>query len=493
MQINIRKRLNDERGASLLVALISLILISLLGAGIIFVTRTETGTSANYTELAQARYAAEAGVQSSINWLSNSYNAPTDFSSYGTTSVPVTYNGNPVILSALNGTSSNYPDSSVSSAYNTALSNQALSGLSSASYSTYATLLAMTPGSGVSWLGSGSGVPQTWQITSQGTMAGIRSATVQVKATYERTGTPIFAYGITGLGNTCPTVNFSGGTTDSWDSSAGTYAATQQNSGGDIGSNGNVTLTGGSTRINGTISDAINTNIGSCPANGITNSVGGTPWNGLQTLSSPITATTPPAPSPMTPTTNLNVNSNTCWGASPAGCTVISGPAVRISPNTAATGYGDITSNSNVHLAAGTYYMNSLSLNGGSVTLDSYPVVIILGGNGVSSGGTLFTSNSSTTINDGGVPAHLQIVSAAGAGLSNPPVITMNSSSSMYALVYAPNAYIHITGSSSFLGAVIGKKVTSDSSGGFHYDRSLNSSLVTLNSWQLVGFSWSKF
>jgi hypothetical protein len=120
-------------------------------------------------------------------------------------------------------------------------------------------------------------------------------------------------------------------------------------------------------------------------------------------------------------------------------------------------------------------------------------VVINLGGSGVSSRGTLFAAQSSTTINTGGIPANLQPVSAAGAGMANPPVITMNASSTMYAVVYASNAYVHITGSVHFLGAVIGKKVTSDSSGGFSYDQALQRSLLQVGPYVPVSYTWNKF
>src|SRR5262249_7605851 len=148
--------------------------------------------------------------QATINWLNNSYTAPTTFTSYNTSAVPVTCtsgctnNGSAVVLSALSGVASNYPDSTVSSAYNTALSAQSLSGLSLASYSTSATLLSMGTGSGVSWLGGGGG-GQIWQITSVGIMAGIRTATVQVVATYEQSGgTAVFPYAVFATSTACP-------------------------------------------------------------------------------------------------------------------------------------------------------------------------------------------------------------------------------------------------------------------------------------------------
>src|SRR5712692_6867411 len=214
MQIKNKKPTwKDERGVSLLIALLTLLIISLLATGIIFVARTETATSANYTELAQARYAAEAGVQSTVNWLSNNYTAPTNFAPYNTSTVPVNCvsgcanNGGAIVLSAMSGVSSNYPDSTVASAYNSALSNQALPGPPNASYSTYATLVTMNPGTGASWLGGG-GAGQTWQITSQGTIAGMRTATVQVTATLERTSKPIFNYVVATTYTGCKSIYF---------------------------------------------------------------------------------------------------------------------------------------------------------------------------------------------------------------------------------------------------------------------------------------------
>ena len=478
---------NRQSGVALLFALLTLLVLSTLAAALIFATEAENWSSSNYERMLQARYAAEAGAQNTLNWLLYNYSAPT-MSAYDTTKYPVqdTATHNTVILSAMTGVTANYPDATVQTSFSAALKDASVPGVGvPSSYEVTAKLLSMQ--AGVSFLGSGAPA-QTWEITSQGNVASIRNAQVQVVTRIQRTGTPLFNYGVVGLGTTCPDVNFSGGTMDAWNSAAGTYSATHQNSGGSIGSNGNVTLTGGSTRIYGTISDSSNITVGNCP-DGITNSVGGTPWNGLQQLSQPITYPNPAAPSPMTPNTNINANSNTCWGASPAGCTAIAGPALRIAPGS----YGNLTSNSNVHLSAGTYNFNSMNLNGGSITLDSTPVVINLGGNGIGAGNTLFASQSSTTINDGGLPSNLQIVSAAGAGLSNPPVITMNGSSAMYALVYAPNAYVHITGSSQFLGAVIGQQVTSDSSGGFSYDLALQNSFLVAGPYYPIAFSWSKF
>lgn len=482
----------SQHGFALIMSLMILFALMALAGALMLVTQSEVLESASYRNMAQARYAAEAGAQATMNWLLYSYTAPTSaqLSSYNLNTYPVedSATSNAIVLSAMTSVSSNYPDSTQQSAFNSALNDASVPGLGiAASYQVTAKLLSMNA-SAVTWLGGTGGAIQTWQITSQANVAGIRSTQVQVTMNIQRTGTPIFAYGVEALGTACQSVYLSGGKVDSWNSAAGSYSATHQNSGATLATNGNLTMSGGSALVYGAISNSSNITVGNCP-DGITNNVGGTPWLGLNTLSKPLTAAAPDAPSPMTPNTNINSFSNTCWGASPAGCTVLSSTSIKIAPGS----YGNLTSNSNVHLSAGTYYFNSVGLIGGSMTLDSYPVVINLGGNGISGGGTLFTSNSSTTINDGGIPSNLQIVSAAGAGLSSPPVISTSSSLPMYAVVYAPNAYVHLTGSSQFLGAVIGLNVTSDNSGGFSYDLALQNGLSSPGPYYPISFSRSKF
>ena len=255
-----------------------MVTLGLLATGVAFVAVTEVGTTANYKELAQARYAAEAGVQSTINWLTNNYNGPTTFAAYNTTGNAVrcvsgcTTTGE-VVLSAISGVTSNYPESAVITAYQAALGSQSMSGLATASYSTSAKLVNMTPAETATWAGGGNGPPQTWQITSQGYVSGVRNATVQVVAMFERTGTPIFPYAVFATGTACPSLLLAGGAiTDSYDSSAGTYAATVQASGGDVGTNGNLTFQGANSTVRG---NAYLTNVvttGSCPTQTFTNS-----------------------------------------------------------------------------------------------------------------------------------------------------------------------------------------------------------------------------
>ena len=470
------KARKSERGASLIIAILVLLILSMLTAGVIFVTNTETYTSANYAELTQARYAAEAGVQNTINWLRYNYTAPSTFTPYNTSAMPVTCvsgcsnNGGAIVLSGLPGASSNYPDSSVASAFSTALSNQTLPGLSSASYSTSASLISMNNGTGVSWL-SGGGGGQTWQITSQGTVTGVRTATVQVVATIEQTSGPaVFPYALFATGNACPTINFSSsGFTDSYDSSQGTYAATVQPTGGNIGTNGTLNLSG-SADIKG---DTYLVNVvtaGSCPTqtynNGSSNGVEGS----LIAMGSPKVFANPvyPNPSPAL-TTSTGYSSNT---------TLAPGNYNNVS----------VSGGKTLTLSPGTYNFNSLILSGGSsiVINGSGTLVIEIAGAGSPSKAIDFSGGSIT--NAGGNPANVQIVYAG----SQP--MTLSGGSSTAAVVYAPNSAITMSGSSPWYGAIVGKTYNSSGGSAIHYDRNLGSSLVSGGGgFQVVGFTWSKF
>lgn len=495
----------SERGSSLIIALLAMLVLGVLAAGIMFVARTETVTTANYTSLTQARYAAEAGVQQTMNWLSNSYTAPTTFGSYNTNTAPVqcstgcTNNNSPVRLSGVNGVASNYPDSSVASAYQSALGNQALPGLN-ASFSTSATLVAMQPGTGATWLGS-AGAPQTWQITSVGTVPGISTATVQVTATYERSGSPLFTYAVFGTSAGCASVAFSGGGgTDSFDSSAGTYAATQQLSGAAIGSNGNFDLSGGGgtapiiQTISGTLSTP-KTGVGNCVAGSPNALHNGSGWTtgGLNQLPGAVSYPAPTAASPVPPTGTQNIRNNcstitgcSCYPGGGWACTN-SGP-YQLTPGV----YADVlvSGGKTLHLSAGTYNMNTIALSGGAVVIiDSGPVIVQTTAAGKGAGTCCAVDFSGGTVtNAGGTPANFQLV------YGGPAQIKMSGGSGDYGVVYAPSSDIIISGGGDLYGAIIGGTILNSGGTSIHYDRALQNQLLAgVGGFSQTGFSWSKF
>src|SRR5688572_25579643 len=58
-----RRRLQDERGVALIVALMAMMLLMALGMSLVLTTTTETRISSNYREGSEALYAADAAVE----------------------------------------------------------------------------------------------------------------------------------------------------------------------------------------------------------------------------------------------------------------------------------------------------------------------------------------------------------------------------------------------------------------------------------------------
>ena len=133
------------------------------------------------------------------------------------------------------------------------------------------------------------------------------SLTTASAATTE-TGRPLFPYAMFATSNTCGAIAFTG-RTDSFDSSQGTYAATKQDSAGNIGTNGNTNLSGGAI-VNGTASSP-HAGSGVCSNQsftGLTTSGGASVTGGLVVLTAPITYANPPAPNPLPPTTSQAIS-----------------------------------------------------------------------------------------------------------------------------------------------------------------------------------------
>ena len=527
----------SERGVALIFALLVMLVLGLLATTVMFTSQGQTWTAVNYRATTQSRYAAEAGIQATMNWLSGSYTAPTSFGSYDMTKNPVQYNGKAVVLSAVSGVSSNYPDSAVVSAYSSAM-NKSLTGVSNGSYASYATLLRMNPASGVSWLGSagGGGVVQTWQVTSVGSVGGLRNATVQVTATYERTSTPLFNYPIEATSNGCQAIYLNGNTvTDSYNSNLGPYSGTNSSkSGGSVATNGNVTLGSGSA-VNGTVY-VPNTSVGGCP-DGITQSGGSytasSQLSGKLNPPLPWGCTSTPCNPPGTLSTAANEVSTSCTGIT--GCTkkstttLYDGGSLRtanvfsLAPGT----YGNLTIDGAdvVHVSAGTYNINSINFTADAqFVIDSGPVVFNMAGD-CSSGGCptegLPSPYSSTEVIygagyagfngcSGGVTANPNVYGLTTCGPSQAPFsgipsnlqIVYGGSYTMRlggmpnaAVIYAPNAGYYTPGAPVGLygSAVIGN-FRDDSQSPFHYDAALQGAATSVGPFRPVGgFSWSKF
>jgi Tfp pilus assembly protein PilX len=499
-------RRNPEKGVAMIMALILILVLSVMAVSLMFVSQTETWSSLNYRLMAQARDGAEAGVNSAANFIRNNYTEP------GTTADPLSaYNyksvwpvqvgaantsGNDVYLSANSGQASNYPVSSVQTAFNTSGAGKGsfTSGNVTVNYKTYARLLSMTnlnstvPGT--------SSVNQTWEITSDGTIDSVRSATVEVSAILEQTIVPTFNYVAFATNNGCSALTFGGGgTTDSFDSStyggSGTPVTTA--SGGSVGTNGNLSTVGNPTNINGNLATP-RTGTGSCSSNNVTawtNNSGHVNGSIVQ-LPQPVAYPNPPTPNPVPPTTSatLNNHSSDCTGVT--GCTY-SGGDFYLAPGgcppsgTPAT-YGDITVKGNVHLSGGCYNFNSVSENGqGKLMIDSGIVIMNITGTGqgtpvdLTGGGVV---NSATPAYN---PLSFQIV-YGGAG-----AVKLAGGANAVGLMYAPNATYSLTGGSNWYGALIGATLTDMGGTALHYDRRLQHEDFVPGNWTLESFTWKKY
>ncbi len=444
-----------ERGVALILALILLLVLSVMAVSLMFLSQTETWSSMSYRIMSQARGGAEAGVNKAANFLmSTGYTPPggagDPLTNYILTASPVTYAGNPVVLSANSTVLSNYPLSAAQSNFNTAGQGSLTAGNSTVNYTSSAKLLSMQR---VTPYGSTTPVTiQTWEITSDGTISGLRNAQVEVSAILEQPISPVFNYAAFATSNGCSALTFGGGgTTDSYDSGA---------------------------VVNG---------VGACTAGNVTawTDNQGRVTGGLVELPQPVVYPTPVIPAPGT--TNLSIDKN--WKC-PTGASVIpgctsSGGNIYLPPG--AYGNLDVTGNTNLHVSAGTYNINSFQEQSAqsSLIIDSGPVIFNVTGNNVSGAVVDLTGNSvqNSSLN----PMNFQIL-YAGTG-----AVKLAGNSQAAALLYAPNASFSFTGQGSWYGAVIGNNLTDMGGAAIHYDRRLQRNAYTVGNYMLSSFTWKKY
>lgn len=548
-----QNRMNRQSGMALIIALLTLFVLSALAAAIIFATQTQTWSTVNYKSMLQARYAAESGAQNALNWLRYTYTGPASMAAYDLTKYPVqdAATHNPIVLSAMTSVTANYPDATIQSAFSSAFKDASVPGVGApTSFEVTATLLSMTPVSAVSWLGGSGGAIQSWQITAQGNVAGVRNAQVQVTMTFERTGTPVFNYGIAATNTDCGSINLAGTDyIDSYNSANGAYnPATNSGSSANVWSAGNVTLGSGAS-VKGSISSSATSGTtvsttacssGPPPNPAVTNGSGllapnyatGGVSNGVSAPTIPLPwgcATTPcyPVASPSTTAQDVSTSCASVTGCTKNGTTTLWDNTVLTTVNvfTLAPGsYGnlDIDNADVVHLTAGTYNVNSLNFaKDGQIVIDSGPVVFNVAGKGFATGSVVINSNrlsgwnlcaNGVTGNPGqyntgtygansnmascgvstfaaisGVPSNFQIVYAGTATIAA-------TGSPQASTIYAPNAFVETTGAAvGMYGAVICNKFLEGSKAPIHYDTAIGGQILQGGPYYRTSFSWSKF
>ncbi|MGE0448589.1 MAG: PilX N-terminal domain-containing pilus assembly protein [Vicinamibacterales bacterium] len=491
-----RAHLRSERGVAIILALFMMLGLSIMGASLMLVSQTETQSSHNYRLMSQARYGAESGVHKAINFLLNSYTPPVALNEFVTTVSPVTtIDGDPVVLS-WDASQASYPVQAVKDGFAAAAQGSLDVGDAPVTFRATARLKSMRQ---INDAFTGTPITlQTWEITGEGHIGGVRDAIVEVASTLERQTTPIYSYAAFATDNGCAALSFAGGArTDSFDSSdpsrvngrPPTFADT-----GNVGTNGNLTEVGNPTVINGSLSTP-RTGVGACGVNNVTaltQSGGATLVEGVTQLSQPLVFPTPPQPDPLPPTTNVGFTQNGGCPAGVSGCTAISGGAM-LDPNYAGNPtpgsitMGNVTTNGNstVRLKAGTYIVNSVTMNGNSkIIVESAPVIIKVAGVGQS---TPITITGQGLVNMSFRPDELQFI-YGGTG-----EVKLAGGDNTAALFYAPNATSLIAGGADLWGAIVVRRLTETGGAAIHYDKRLATSSMTAGNYMLSAFTWKNY
>jgi hypothetical protein len=525
---------HTERGVAMILALFLTAAMSILAGSLMFLSQTETYASMNYRMMSQARYAAEAGVQKAGAFLFDpaQYSKPgtvvsDPLTNYDYSSSPVTYNGQPVILSAMTGVSSNYPVQAVKDAFSAAGQGNLSAGSQTIHYESYAKLLSMQkfdPYGGTP--GGTPGVVQLWEITSRGSLGASRTATVEVVALAEQPVWPANSYGAFATANTCGALSF-GGTSDikSYDSTSvsGSTTPTLSNSGGNVGTNGNLSI-GGTVDVYGNLYTP-RTGVGACTAGAVTaltESGAAEVHESIVPLPSSISYPTPALPNPMPGTNTISIDSsNAALGCTLlgfiTGCTVTTtGSGATQMTTISVTGTGSAITLPNISLSskvtleiapastvagAQVVNMNSLNLTGGGriavkAAATSQSVIVNLAGKnadgtdmatvvdfGGNSGGS-FVNNSTCSGCSVYDASMLQFVYAGTGALS------FRGNSAAAATFYAPNAALTLTGNTDMYGSLLGRTVNNTGNASIYYDRRLSHDFYVQGTQMLGTFTW---
>jgi PilX N-terminal len=244
--------------------------------------------------------------------------------------------------------------------------------------------------------------------------------------------------------NPCSAIDLEGNmSTDSYDSSKGSYTSTKSDTGGDVGANGNV-YTQGSVSIGGSVSSSLYSGKGSCPGSALTQTGNGGSVSGTID-STPIATVTIPTP------TIPNVT----------------GPAVSNQSTLSPGNYGDVTiKNTTTKLSGGTYNVTSLVIaSNGKLEVPSNAAVIInIVGTGTNAANPLQMGSNSQILNDSQVASNLQI-NYAGSG-----VLSLQGGSTAYMTIDAPNGEVDMNGGPALYGSIVADTIHDQGAVSFHYD-----------------------
>ena len=559
----------NEQGIALVITLFLMATLSALAVSMMFLAQTETAASRNYRTMSQARYGAEAGVHAAANYLmSASYPAPT-LANYDTTKSPVTcINGcttnatagaacsasslanavqtGCVVLSVCTGTCdsssvsktpSNYPDSTVVTAFRNAASGTLAvnpygvtndAGRGTVTYGTAAVLTSMKQ---ITVYGGAFAIVQTWQIISDGAVPPSTAAIVEVSSTIEQEVGFATTYAVFATNPLCGAITISGNAaTNSYNSalltsgsswtggSVGSGTPNVANTGGGVGTNGNLNV-GGSVAIGGTLSTP-RTGAGTCSNSSVDAITGNGSWTygGTRQLSQAVVYPPPANPTTTPPTTAVSISSGDTLAAcnlkvSGSGWTcAISGHTVTLKPATSQTlTLGNVSVASNTDLViAGAATNSSVTLNVNSFNIGNNATLSLADG----SVGTMPKANMVMNIAGQSLGATLPLDLSGGGGVNtnsgvtgttgyNPSRLLINyggtaeidtvGNNSIAATIYAPSALVKTVGNGSLYGSVLASTFTDTGGATINYDSNMSTAFAIVGNYMLTSFSWKKY
>jgi Tfp pilus assembly protein PilX len=530
---------NNERGMAIVIALFLMAILTALGTSLMFLSQTETYATMNYRMMSQARYAAEAGVQKASNFLLDpvQYSVPPASVAvlFDNTKSPVVCisgcpNSDPnnpnhwVILSATTSTQpSNYPVAAVQTAFNdafhTGANGKLTAGNATLTYTAFAKLQSIQR---FDSYGGAPQVIQTWEITSTGGLGANHNATVEVVALVETPKIPANTYAAFATNDTCGALDFQGNVEiNSYDSTnmTGAAAPTLDASGGNVGTNGNLSL-GGSANVDGNLYTP-RTGVGTC-ASGNVDAFTGTlsHVDSIVRLPAVVVYPTPPVPawSTTADTGNITSTTNACtslFGGAPPGSVTCDDTSVA---NTIKIdGHGSIVSLPQVRLGGGAnivlvassppaqYNFNSIKLDGGaslgiSATGPTQGVLVNVVGKD-NTGAVLTAPNLPIDFVGGTYSAPVGCAATCSnfdasmlqfiyAGSTE---IDLRGNSAAAATFYAPNAPVVFNGTTDLYGSVLGRTINNVGSASLHYDRRLMHDFYVAGHPMVGTFSWKRY
>ena len=267
------RKKKDERGMALIFALLGILLLSMLAAALLVVTRADALATFNYKNQIQGSYVAMAGVHRTVDWFRVTYSPWLNPTTGGTPDaatnppvLPTTYAGspnaptlssNPVVL----GDSANFPTVSSNAIANSFSSmrgtlNTISLGNTTGDF-TIKDVTLLSHDRFKAFDGITDRIVERWQLRVQGRIrdgAGRSLAVVEETAVFQTAPLPIFGNALQGQ---CSLTMVGSLTVDSFDSSNGSYGGsnlfTGPDAGASVASNSFSGNSGSSGVINGNV------------------------------------------------------------------------------------------------------------------------------------------------------------------------------------------------------------------------------------------------